>query len=385
MTLIEAIELEKLVGNLHAWLELMSTNHASDLHVTVGQPLVMRIHGDLQTVGAEPLSLVEIESFLAQVLTPEAKQRFEQTHDLDFAFQTGQGRFRVNCLLNLHGPALVLRAIAANPPTLDQIAAPAILAKLTGLRNGLVIITGPTGSGKSSTLAAMVDHINRHASHHIVTLEDPVEFVHQARQSIITQREIGVHTQSFQSGLRAALREDPDVILVGELRDHETISLALTAAETGHLVFGTLHTNSAHRAVLRLIDSIPLGQRDVARAMLGNSLPAVIAQTLVPSQRGGRTAVFEILIGTHAVRNLIMEGQTAQLYSLMQMGARYHMQTMEMALDGLVERGEVDAQLAATTLQSLQGSSIADDDSQGQDRRQATNSAGRRINDGITF
>lgn len=344
-----------------AWLDLMIAKNASDLHIAVGQPLIMRIHGELQTVSDEPSTIGDVDGFLRQILTPEAQERFTRSHDLDYAFQTEHGRFRVNCFLNLQGPGLVLRAIAAQPPSLGAIDAPSIIAKLTGLRNGLVIITGPTGSGKSSTLAAMVDHINTHGSHHIITLEDPVEFVHQAKRSVVTQREVGIHTESFRSGLRAALREDPDVILVGELRDHETISLALTAAETGHLVFGTLHTNSAHRAVLRLIDSIPLGQRDVARAMLGNSLQAVIAQTLVKARSGGRTAAFEILIGTHAVRNLIMEDQTAQLYSLMQMGARYHMQTMEMAMDELVRQGKVESALAAATLQSLQGSSIADE------------------------
>lgn len=354
--------MEAELSDTQNWLDMMIAEGASDLHIATDRPLVIRVHGTLRTVGPGPVSRQDIDAFMRSILPPAALEKYQATHDLDTAFQNEQGRFRVNCFLGLNGPGLVLRSIALTPPTLEAIATPPVIAKLTGLHNGLVIVTGPTGSGKSSTLAAMVRHINQHSARHILTLEDPVEFVHQPQGSVITQREVGVHTESFKSGLKAALREDPDVILVGELRDHETISLALTAAETGHLVFGTLHTNSAHRAILRLVDSVPAGQREVARAMLGNSLQAVIAQILVKAANGGRCAAFEILIGTHAVRNLIMEDQIAQLYSLMQMGGRHQMQTMDTALDGLMHAGKIDPATVEATLRGLQGSSIADEE-----------------------
>ncbi|HVI51401.1 MAG TPA: type IV pilus twitching motility protein PilT [Candidatus Sulfotelmatobacter sp.] len=317
---------------------------ASDLHLSSGAPPVLRVHGGLRPIKASPLTPEQVRGMLHSVMTEEQRIIWNREHDLDFAITLGStGRFRVNAFAIDRGPAAVFRAIPASVPNLKSLDAPAILAELADLKSGLVLVTGPTGSGKSTTLAAMVDHINRHQAKHILTIEDPVEFVHRPDHSLISHREVGAHTQSFGRALKSALREDPDVILVGEMRDHETISLALTAAETGHLVLGTLHTNGAAKAVDRIIDVFPGSDKDLVRAMLAGSLQAVVGQELLGKTGGGRVAAYDILIGTPAVRNLIRENKVPQITSMMQMGQRFGMKTLEDSVKDLVNQGVVEA------------------------------------------
>jgi len=317
---------------------------ASDLHLSSGAPPVLRLHGELKPVKADALSPEQVRGMLHAVMTEEQRITWNREHDLDFAITMGStGRFRVNAFATDRGPAAVFRAIPASVPSLEALGAPAILTDLANLRNGLVLVTGPTGSGKSTTLAAMVDHINRSTAKHILTIEDPVEFVHQPDRSLISHREVGSHTASFSRALKSALREDPDVILVGEMRDHETISLALTAAETGHLVLGTLHTSGAAKAVDRIIDVFPSSEKDLVRAMLAGSLQAVVGQELLPKIGGGRVAAYDILVGTPAVRNLIRENKLPQIASMMQMGQRFGMKTLEDSVKELAAQGLVEA------------------------------------------
>ena len=334
-------------------LRQMSAAHASDLHLSADEAPVLRCDGMLQRLEMPSLSIDQLEIFLDRLLTQAQRQIFQTERELDFAIDAIDQRFRVNAFFNRKGPALVMRHIQAQPPNLKDLGGPEIISSLADLEKGLILVTGPTGSGKSSTLAGMIRHINETSARHVITIEDPIEFLHRSAQSLITQREVGRDTTSFRNALKSALREDPDVILVGELRDHETISLALTAAETGHLVFATLHTSSAHRALLRIIDAVPTGERDMARAMLSSSLQAVIAQALLPKIGGGRVAAYEILIGTHAVRHMIQENQPAQIYSAMQIGARYGMQTMSDAIAEHVKANLVDPVVADEILRSL--------------------------------
>ncbi|MEZ5834925.1 MAG: PilT/PilU family type 4a pilus ATPase [Geminicoccaceae bacterium] len=351
-------------------LSRMEGFHASDLHLSVSERPVIRCNGKLERIADMPrIDTAHMEGILGRLMSEAQRHELQVERELDFAINAGRQRFRVNAFFNRHGPAMVLRHIQAQPPRLDELGTPAVITSLAEMEKGLILVTGPTGSGKSSTLAAMIRHINENHARHIITVEDPIEFVHESASSLITQREVGRDTASFKRALRSALREDPDVILVGELRDHETIGLALTAAETGHLVLGTLHTTSAHRALLRVVDAMPAAERDMARTMLASSLQAVIAQSLLPRSGGGRIGAYEILIGTHAVRHMIQENQPSQIYSAMQIGSRHGMQTMADAVAGHVRAARVDAAIAEELMRSL-GDSDSDREAAPVERRQ---------------
>jgi twitching motility protein PilT len=320
-----------------------TARQASDLHLSAGQPPLLRVHGDLQRMEHPALAADAVLALAHTIMTEEQRQRLAAEHEVDFACELADvGRFRVNVFVHSRGPGAVLRSIPTTIPLLGDMGMPPVLKELCTRERGLVLVTGPTGSGKSTTLAAMVDEVNRTWDAHILTVEDPIEFVHPPQRCLVNQREVGTHTHSFANALRSALREDPDVILVGEMRDLETIALALTAAETGHLVFGTLHTSSAPKTVDRIIDAFPAAQQAQIRTMLSESLEAVIAQTLLKKKGGGRVAACEILVGVPAVRNLIREGKLHQIPSMMQTGQRVGMQTLDMAVAELVKRGLVD-------------------------------------------
>ena len=328
-------------------------NKASDLHLSTSNPPILRIHGDMMPYNSPALTVDDIKRMLYSIMTEQQRAEYERDYEIDFAISFGEDmRFRVNAFNTLNGPAAVLRVIPSRIVPLDELGAPEILKKLSGLHKGLVLVTGPTGSGKSTTLAAMVDYINDKEAKHIITIEDPVEFVHSSKKSLINQREVGRNTKSFAKALRSALREDPDVVLVGELRDIETIQLALTAAETGHLVMGTLHTNSAPKTIDRIIDVFPANDKEMVRAMLSVSLEAVITQALLKRKDGGRVAAHEIMLGTPAVRNLIREGKVPQLYSLMQIGSKVGMCTMKDSVHTLLDDGVVTEQVARALLAS---------------------------------
>lgn len=315
-------------------------NNASDLHLSAGSPPIIRTDGSMKRVKADPLSSDDIRTMLYSVMTEEQRAEYEQNMELDFAIALGEkARFRVNGFTSRLGACAVFRTIPTEIPTMEDLGLPPVMRRFAELERGIVLVTGPTGSGKSTTLASMVNHINLTKSEHILTIEDPVEFFHSSHKSLVNHREVGTDTNSFARALKSALREDPDVILVGEMRDYETISLALTAAETGHLVFGTLHSNSAPKTIDRIIDVFPTGDKEMIRAMLASSLQGVIAQTLLKKEGGGRVGAFEILVGTNAVRNLIRENQVPQLYSMMQTGSRYGMITMEDAIKDLFDAG----------------------------------------------
>ena len=318
-------------------------SNASDLHLSAGLPPMIRVHGDVRRINLPPMSHKAVHAMIYEVMSDHLRKRYEDTLEIDFSFELpGVARFRVNAFNQDRGAAAVVRTIPSTILTLEQLGAPGIFAELAMKPRGLVLVTGPTGSGKSTTLAAMVNHINEHEYAHILTIEDPIEFVHKSKKALINQREVGPHTQSFSAALRSALREDPDVVLVGELRDLETIRLALTAAETGHLVFGTLHTVSAAKTIDRIIDVFPGEEKEMVRAMLSESLQAVISQTLLKTTDGnGRVAAHEIMLGTPAIRNLIRESKVAQMYSAIQTGAAMGMQTMDASLRDLVRRHQI--------------------------------------------
>jgi twitching motility protein PilT len=318
-------------------------SNASDLHLSAGLPPMIRVHGDVRRINLPPMSHKAVHAMIYEVMSDHLRKRYEDTLEIDFSFELpGVARFRVNAFNQDRGAAAVLRTIPSTILTLEQLSAPGIFAELAMKPRGLVLVTGPTGSGKSTTLAAMVNHINEHEYAHILTIEDPIEFVHKSKKALINQREVGPHTQSFSAALRSALREDPDVVLVGELRDLETIRLALTAAETGHLVFGTLHTVSAAKTIDRIIDVFPGEEKEMVRAMLSESLQAVISQTLLKTTDGnGRVAAHEIMLGTPAIRNLIRESKVAQMYSAIQTGAAHGMQTLDASLRDLVRRHRI--------------------------------------------
>jgi twitching motility protein PilT len=305
---------------------------------------VLRVHGHLQRVKYRDLVERDLELLLGEILTEGQMQRYQSTHDLDFAYEiAGVARFRGNFFRQHRGPGAVFRIIPSKIPTAEEINLPDAIRRFTHLNRGLVLVTGPTGSGKSTTLAAMIDLINQTRPEHILTIEDPIEFVHPNKKALVNQREVGPHTESFAAALKAALREDPDVILVGEMRDRETIALALTAAETGHLVFGTLHTNSAHKTVDRIIDTFPGDLQHQVRAMLSESLRGVVAQQLLRKKGGkGRVAAHEIMVGTAAVSNLIREGKTYQIPSIIQTGKKDGMVQMDQSILALVMAGVVD-------------------------------------------
>jgi twitching motility protein PilT len=316
---------------------------ASDLHLSAGQPPLLRVHGELTRTEHPALESDAVLALVRTVMAEPQRKEFDAHHEVDFACELPDiGRFRVNVFVQSRGPGAVFRSIPTVIPSLESLDLPPILKELCTKERGLVLVTGPTGSGKSTTLAAMVDVINQTWSAHILTVEDPIEFVHPPKRCLVNQREVGPHTDSFSAALKSALREDPDVILVGEMRDLETISLALTAAETGHLVFGTLHTSSAPKTVDRIIDVFPAGQQGQIRTMLSESLEAVVAQSLLKKKGGGRIAACEILTGTPAVRNLIRENKLHQIPSMMQTGQRVGMQTLDMALQDLVKRELID-------------------------------------------
>ena len=316
---------------------------ASDLHLSAGEPPLLRVHGDLVRIEHPAVTPEQVTELVNSIMSDAQRATFEAEHEVDFACELeGKGRFRVNVFVHSRGPGAVLRTIPTQIPALDTLHMPPVLKELCTRERGLVLVTGPTGSGKSTTLAAMVDVINQTWDAHILTIEDPIEFVHPPKRCLVNQREVGPHTNSFSNALRSALREDPDVILIGEMRDLETISLALTAAETGHLVFGTLHTSSAPKTIDRIIDVFPAGQQGQIRTMLSESLEAVVAQTLLKKKGGGRVAACEVLIGTPAVRNLIREGKLHQITSMMQTGQRLGMQTLDMGLADLVKRGLIE-------------------------------------------
>lgn len=323
-------------------------NKASDLHLSAGSPPIIRVNGLMKRVKADALGSDDIRTMLYSVMTEEQRAEYEKNLELDFAIALGEkARFRVNGFTTRLGAAAVFRTIPTDIPTMEELDLPPVMRRFAELEKGIILVTGPTGSGKSTTLASMVNHINMYQAKHILTVEDPVEFFHQSKKALVNHREVGQDTKSFARALKSALREDPDVILVGEMRDYETISLALTAAETGHLVFGTLHANSASKTIDRIIDVFPTGDKDMVRAMLASSVQGVVAQTLLRRADGtGRVGAFEILVGTNAVRNLIRENQIPQMYSMMQTGSRYGMVTMEDAIQSLFEAGIIDKEEA---------------------------------------
>jgi len=321
---------------------------ASDVHVSAGSPPLLRIRGHMTPVEMPALSADDARQVLFDILNDVQKKVFEERRDIDFAFEIpGVSRFRANLFIQQRGPGAVFRLIPNRILSLADLAMPNVLKDLANKEKGLVVVTGPTGSGKSTTLAAMVDYINESRHGHILTVEDPIEFVHASKNCLVNQREVGPHTDSFQNALRGALREDPDVILVGELRDLETTSLAISAAETGHLVLATLHTNSASKTIDRIIDIFPSGQQAQIRTMLSESLEGVVAQTLLPSKDGkGRVAALEVLVGVPALRNLIREDKTAQILSVIQTGAQYGMQSLDQSLRDLVMQGRLSREEA---------------------------------------
>jgi len=313
--------------------------NASDCHLSSGEPPMLRVNGDLKKLDLPAFSQVEVHALVYDIMNDAQRKNFEESLECDFSFEMGGlARFRVNVFMQRKGEAAVFRTIPTKILTLEQLGMPAILKQMCDKEKGLILVTGPTGSGKSTTLAAMVDYLNNTFEGHILTIEDPVEFVHESKKCLVNQRELGPHTHSFANALRAALREDPDAILVGEMRDLETIQLALTAAETGHIVFGTLHTSSAPKTVDRVIDVFPPNQQSQIRAQFAESLEAVITQTLLKKKTGGRIPALEIMTGTTAIRNLIREGKIHQIPGTMQVSQKDGMQTMDMALQNLVTR-----------------------------------------------
>ena len=335
-----AVEIDQL-------LTFAVKNKASDLHLSSGVPPMIRVDGDIKRINMPEMSHKEVHSMIYDIMNDKQRKAFEEFFETDFSFEIPDlARFRVNAFNQSRGAGAVFRTIPAIIQTLEDLAAPKIFKDISMYPRGICLVTGPTGSGKSTTLAAMIDYINDNRPDHILTIEDPIEFVHESRRCLINQREVHRDTLGFNEALRSALREDPDVILVGEMRDLETIRLALTAAETGHLVFGTLHTSSAAKTVDRIVDVFPAGEKDMVRSMLSESLRAVISQTLLKKNGGGRIAAHEIMIGTPAIRNLIREGKIAQTYSAIQTGHGVGMQTLDQCLQDLLAKGLVSREEA---------------------------------------
>jgi twitching motility protein PilT len=317
-------------------------HNASDLHLSTGTPPSIRVDGDVRKLNIPAFDAKDVNALVYDIMNDGQRKEYEENLEVDFSFEVPNlARFRVNAFNQNRGPAAVFRTIPSKILSLDDLGCPDIFRDISDTPRGLVLVTGPTGSGKSTTLAAMVDYINDHKHDHILTIEDPIEFVHETKKCLINQREVHRDTLSFSAALRSALREDPDVILVGEMRDLETIRLAMTAAETGHLVFGTLHTTSAPKTIDRIIDVFPGEEKSMVRSMLSESLRAVISQTLIKKVGGGRVAAHEIMIGVPAIRNLIREDKIAQMYSAIQTGMQHGMQTMDQCLQNLVNRGMI--------------------------------------------
>lgn len=325
-------------------LKFCVKNKASDLHLSSGMPPMIRVHGEVRKINLPPMDEAETHAMVYDIMNDTQRKTFEDVLECDFSFEVPElARFRVNAFKQNRGTGAVFRTIPSKVLSLEDLKAPEVFKDISKNPRGLVLVTGPTGSGKSTTLAAMINYINETDHGHILTVEDPIEFVHESKKSLINQRELGPHTQSFANALKSALREDPDVILVGEMRDLETIRLALTAAETGHLVFGTLHTSSAAKTIDRIVDVFPAAEKEMVRSMLSESLRAVISQTLCKNKTGdGRVAAHEIMVGTPAIRNLIREGKIAQMYSAIQTGQSLGMQTLDQNLQELLKRGVID-------------------------------------------
>ena len=322
-------------------------NGASDLHLSAGLPPMIRVDGDVRRINVPSLDHKTVHDLVYDIMNDKQRKDYEEFLETDFSFEIpGLARFRVNAFNQNRGAGAVFRTIPSTILSLEDLSAPTIFKDIAQTPRGVVLVTGPTGSGKSTTLAAMVNHKNDTEYGHILTVEDPIEFVHESKKCLVNQREVHRDTLGFNEALRSALREDPDTILVGEMRDLETIRLALTAAETGHLVFGTLHTSSAAKTIDRIVDVFPADEKDMVRAMLSESLKAVISQTLLKKQGGGRVAAHEIMIGTPAIRNLIRENKIAQMYSAIQTGQQYGMQTLDQNLQQLVREGKVSRQAA---------------------------------------
>jgi len=352
-----AMEGEAAASDLQALLRLVITNKGSDLHLTAGSPPVIRVDGKLRKVdGYDRLDPPDIRQKIYAVLTQRQRERLEQEMELDLSLSLpGEARFRVNVYFQRDALGAAFRLIPTSIKGVTELGLPEQVARLAELPRGLVLVTGPTGNGKTTTLAALIDIINSKRELHIMTVEDPIEFLHLHNKSIVNQREVGTDTKSFSNALRHVLRQDPDVILVGEMRDLETISTALTAAETGHLVFATLHTQDAPQSIDRIIDVFPPYQQQQVRVQLAGSLQGIVTQQLVIKADGrGRTVAAEILVATPAVRNLIREAKTHQIYSAMQAGGRYGMQTMDQSLAGLVDRGKISFQTASERCHDLE-------------------------------
>jgi twitching motility protein PilT len=325
-------------------------NKASDLHLSAGLPPMIRVHGDIRRINLPAMEHKEVHALVYDIMNDVQRKIYEENKEIDFSFEVpGLARFRVNAFVHNRGAGSVMRTIPSKILSLEDLKAPKIFEAISEYPRGMVLVTGPTGSGKSTTLAGMVNHRNENELGHILTVEDPIEFVHESKKCLINQREVGPHTLSFQNALRSALREDPDVILVGEMRDLETIRLAMTAAETGHLVFGTLHTSSAAKTIDRIIDVFPADEKEMVRAMLSESLRAVISQALLKTKDGaGRVAAHEIMICTPAIRNLIREAKVPQMYSAIQTGQAVGMQTLDQCLTTLIKENKITSAEART-------------------------------------
>ncbi|MDX1569180.1 MAG: type IV pilus twitching motility protein PilT [Xanthomonadales bacterium] len=322
-------------------------NGASDLHLSAGLPPMIRVDGDIRRINVPAFDQKTLHALIYDIMSDKQRKDYEEFLETDFSFEIpGLARFRVNAFNQNRGSGAVFRTIPSEILSLEDLNAPEIFRELVDVPRGMILVTGPTGSGKSTTLAAMIDHINKTDHGHILTIEDPIEFVHQSNKCLVNQREVHRDTHGFNEALRSALREDPDYILVGEMRDLETIRLAMTAAETGHLVFGTLHTSSAAKTIDRIIDVFPAGEKPMVRSMLSESLRAVIAQTLLKRIGGGRVAAHEIMVGVPSIRNLIREDKVAQMYSAIQTDQNYGMQTLDQCLADLVQRGVITKKIA---------------------------------------